>query len=80
MRAVVLHVAGEALRMEERPDAEPAPGELIVHVEACARAFHGFALSVTLQVEATSYSLATANVALDELRWGRLQGAAVLVP
>ena len=36
MRAVVLHVAGEPLRMEERPDPEPAPGELLVHVEACA--------------------------------------------
>jgi len=36
MRAMVLHVAGEPLRMEERPDPEPAPGELLVHVEACA--------------------------------------------
>ena len=36
MRAMVLHAAGEPLRMEERPDPEPAPGELLVHVEACA--------------------------------------------
>jgi len=45
-----------------------------------ARAFLGFAASVPLQVEATPYPLADANVALDDLRSGRLQGAAVLVP
>ena len=45
-----------------------------------ARAFLGFAASVPLQVEATPYPLAAANVALDDLRSGRLQGAAVLAP
>jgi propanol-preferring alcohol dehydrogenase len=33
---MVLHAPGEPLRMEERPDADPAAGELLVRVEACA--------------------------------------------
>ena len=45
-----------------------------------AKAFLGFAASVPLRVEAIPYPLAAANVALDDLRSGRLQGAAVLVP
>jgi len=45
-----------------------------------ARAFLGFAACVPLRVETTTYPLAAANVALDDLRSGRLQGAAVLVP
>jgi len=45
-----------------------------------ARAFLGFAAGVPLRVETTTYPLAAANVALDDLRSGRLQGAAVLVP
>jgi propanol-preferring alcohol dehydrogenase len=36
MRAMVLHAGGEPLRMEERPDPEPAAGELLVQVDACA--------------------------------------------
>jgi propanol-preferring alcohol dehydrogenase len=45
-----------------------------------AAAFLRFAATVPLRVEATPYPLAAANVALDDLRCGRLQGAAVLVP
>ena len=45
-----------------------------------AAAFLHFAATVPLRVEATPYPLAAANVALDDLRCGRLQGAAVLVP
>jgi propanol-preferring alcohol dehydrogenase len=45
-----------------------------------ARSFLGFAASVPLRVETTPYPLDAANVALDDLRAGRLQGAAVLVP
>jgi len=36
MHAMVLHAPGEPLRLEERPDPEPADGELLVAVEACA--------------------------------------------
>jgi propanol-preferring alcohol dehydrogenase len=36
MRAMVLHASGEPLRMEERPDPEPAADELLVQVDACA--------------------------------------------
>ncbi|MGA6937337.1 MAG: alcohol dehydrogenase, partial [Pseudolabrys sp.] len=35
---------------------------------------------VGIVTETTEYSLAEANVALDDLRTGRLTGAAVLVP
>lgn len=36
MRAMVLHAPGQSLRMEERPDPEPARHEIRVRVEACA--------------------------------------------
>ena len=36
MRAMVLHAPGQALRLEERPDPEPGPGEVRLRVEACA--------------------------------------------
>lgn len=36
MRAMVLHAPGEALRLEQRPDPEPGPGEVLLGVEACA--------------------------------------------
>lgn len=36
MRAMVLYAPGEPLRLEERPDPEPGPGEIVVAVEACA--------------------------------------------
>jgi propanol-preferring alcohol dehydrogenase len=36
MRAMTLHASGEPLRMEERPDPEPADDELLVQVDACA--------------------------------------------
>ena len=36
MRAMVLHALGQPLRMEERPDPEPASHEIRVRVEACA--------------------------------------------
>ena len=36
MRAMVLHASGEPLRLEERPDPEPADDELLVQVDACA--------------------------------------------
>jgi len=45
-----------------------------------AYAFLDFAAGVALRVEATPYPLAEASTALDDLRTGRLQGAAVLVP
>lgn len=35
MRAAVLEVRGQPLRMEERPDPEPGPGEVRLRVEAC---------------------------------------------
>jgi propanol-preferring alcohol dehydrogenase len=35
MRAMVLRRAGERLRMEERPDPQPGPGEVLLRVEAC---------------------------------------------
>ena len=47
---------------------------------ADAAAFLRFAARVPLYVEARSYPLEAANDALDDLRSGRLQGAAVLVP
>jgi propanol-preferring alcohol dehydrogenase len=36
MRAMVLHVPGQRLLLEERPDPRPAAGELVIRVEACA--------------------------------------------
>jgi propanol-preferring alcohol dehydrogenase len=47
---------------------------------ADGRAFLDFARRVPLRVEAVPYALADANAALDDLRQGRLEGAAVLVP
>ena len=35
MRAMVLHRPGEALRLERRPLPRPAPGQLLLKVEAC---------------------------------------------
>lgn len=46
---------------------------------ADAAAFLGFAATVPLQVQTTSYALEQANEALKDLRAGRLQGVAVLV-
>jgi len=42
--------------------------------------FLEFAARVPLRIETTAYALVDANRALDDLRHGRLQGAAVLVP
>ncbi len=36
MRAMVLHAPHQPLCMEERPDPQPGPGEIVIHVEACA--------------------------------------------
>lgn len=47
---------------------------------ADATGFFAFVHDHPLQVEVTPYPLAQANEALDALRAGRLQGAAVLVP
>jgi propanol-preferring alcohol dehydrogenase len=44
-----------------------------------AATFLAFAAGVPLRVETTAYRLELANHALDDLRKGRLQGAAVLV-
>ena len=35
VRAMVLHAAGERLRLEEVPDPEPGPGQVLLHVAAC---------------------------------------------
>ena len=45
-----------------------------------AASFLRFAAAWPLRVEARTYPLESANEALDDLRQGRLQGAAVLVP
>jgi propanol-preferring alcohol dehydrogenase len=47
-----------------------ADGERFMHVAA----------SVPLRTAVTEYPLAEANLALADLRMGRLEGAAVLVP
>ena len=47
---------------------------------ADAAEFLQFAASTPLQVRTTTYPLARANDALADLRAGRLEGAAVLVP
>lgn len=44
------------------------------------RDFFALAARMKLRVETTRYPLAEANAALEDLRHGRLQGAAVLVP
>ena len=36
MQAMVLHVPGQPLRLEERPEPEPGRGEIVLRVEACA--------------------------------------------
>jgi len=35
MRAMVLHRQGEPLRLESVPDPEPAPGQILIRIEAC---------------------------------------------
>jgi propanol-preferring alcohol dehydrogenase len=45
-----------------------------------AAAFLAFAARVPLRTTVRSYALAAANEALDDLRHGRLQGAAVILP
>jgi propanol-preferring alcohol dehydrogenase len=45
-----------------------------------AREFLALAPSIPIRTHVTRYDLADANRALDDLRAGRLQGAAVLVP
>lgn len=47
---------------------------------ADGEAFLALADELPLAVHATRYALADANRALDDLRHGRLAGAAVLVP
>jgi alcohol dehydrogenase, propanol-preferring len=47
---------------------------------ADAREFLALAPKVGIKTEVTRYPLANANQALSDLREGRLQGAAVLVP
>ena len=47
---------------------------------ADGRAFMEIAAKVKLRVSARAYELQEANQALSDLREGRLQGAAVLVP
>ncbi len=47
---------------------------------ADAREFLAIVAAVPLEVESTVYPLERANEALDDMRAGRLQGAAVLVP
>jgi propanol-preferring alcohol dehydrogenase len=47
---------------------------------ADAAEFLRFAVSVPLRVQTTTYPLHRANDALADLRDGKLQGAAVLVP
>ena len=49
-------------------------------MRADAVEFLRFARQVPLRAETTSYPLERANEALAELRAGRLQGAAVIVP
>jgi propanol-preferring alcohol dehydrogenase len=45
-----------------------------------AREFLALAPTLPLKMHATSYPLAQANEALVDLRAGRVQGAAVLIP
>jgi len=45
-----------------------------------AAEFFAFVARQPLRVDAVRYPLEDANVALDELRSGRISGAAVLVP
>ena len=47
---------------------------------ADGEAFMALAARVPIRIEARRYALADANLALEELRAGRLEGAAVLVP
>ena len=47
---------------------------------ADARAFMALAAVIPLQVHTVAYALADAQRALDDLRAGRIQGAAVLRP
>ena len=36
MRAMVLHSPGRPLQLEERPDPDPGPHELVIRIQACA--------------------------------------------
>jgi alcohol dehydrogenase, propanol-preferring len=45
-----------------------------------ARDFHSLAGSIPIQTHMRAYPLTEAHLALDDLRAGRLSGAAVLIP
>jgi len=65
MRAMVLNAIGAPLEWTELPDREPRPGQIRVKVSACG---------------VCRTDLREANTALADLRAGRFDGAAVLVP
>ena len=84
MRAMVLRRPGEALEAMELSDPTPGPGQVRVRVVACGvcrtdlHVVDGELPHPKLLTLA--YPLAQANEALSDLRAGRLEGAAVLVP
>ena len=70
MHAMVLRRLRAALEWTELPDRHPGPGEIRVKV----------APQMGIITKTTSYPLTQANQALADLRAGRFEGAAVLVP
>ena len=93
MKAMVLRAIRTPLVPEDRPDPQPGPGEIRVLVEACAvcrtdlHVVDGDLPDPKLPIvpgrrenNTTVYPLERANDALADLRGGRFQGAAVLVP
>ncbi len=64
MHAMAVGAAARRLRRVQQPVPTPGPGEVLVRVRTHVQAF----------------ALADANEAVDAVRAGRLEGAAVLVP
>jgi alcohol dehydrogenase, propanol-preferring len=56
----------------------PTPGQLVIRVDA--EAFLALVPRVPVRTHTAIFPLAAANVALDRLRAGELEGASVIVP
>ena len=84
MQAMVLERAGGGLLVRSTrlvPEALSRVGHSVANLtRQDAREFLALASTFRIDTHTVRYALADANRALDDLRAGRVQGAAVLVP
>ena len=91
MRAMVLHKQAEQLQLCELPRPTAGPGQVLLQVKACGvcrtdlhvmdgEEFLPLAANIPITTGVHIYALERASAALDDLRHGRFNGAAVLVP